>query len=219
MSEGQKTLSAEQVEAFYHDLFVADQVSDFMTLAGSIEIDGVVVDVGGGCGYFVRAIQQRLGHRVRVLDADVRSVEACRRAGTDAVQGDALQAAAQGDESIACFNLILHHLVGANDATTRRLQERALSVWREHIGSVFVNEYIYESPWKGGLPGRLIFLVTRSQTLSLIGRIASQFVPSLKANTFGVGVRFRTHAQWRALFESQQYEVVGHTFGKEEEVS
>ena len=32
-------------------------------------------------------------------------------------------------------------------------------------------------------------------------------VPSLKANTFGVGVRFRAHGEWLRVFESAGYDV------------
>ena len=61
------------------------------------------------------------------------------------------------------------------------------------IRAVFVNEYIYEL-YVGNVSGWLIFQVTKSRVLSWIGRVVSTVVPSLRAKTFGVSVRFRTHA-------------------------
>lgn len=44
----QKILNKEQIQAFYHDCFVADQVRDFLSLADKKKPEGqVVVDMGG----------------------------------------------------------------------------------------------------------------------------------------------------------------------------
>lgn len=47
----QKILSAEQVEAFYHDEFVDDQVRHFVAMFGAEAAHKNVVDMGGGCGF------------------------------------------------------------------------------------------------------------------------------------------------------------------------
>ena len=217
----QKTLAAENIEAFYHDLFVADQVADFHALVAPrlAAPAGTVVDVGGGCGYFAGAVQRELGLAVRVLDSDPVSVAACARAGIEAVRDDALAPHVRGDESVACFNLILHHLVTAGERGTLALQERALRAWHGRAALIFVNEYIYESwVWRDA-SARLIFLITNSRLLSRLAGALSRFVPSLRANTFGVGVRFRTRGQWMDIFERCGYRVEGARTGAEEPVS
>jgi hypothetical protein len=213
----QNKLSNEQVEAFYHDHFVEAQAGDFVRLLGAME-GGKVVDVGGGCGFFARRLGELTGRRVRVLDTDAASVESCRKAGIEAEVGDALAPRIAGDEDVAAFNLILHHLVGRSEAATRDLQRRALAAWRPKVRAVFVNEYIYES-YFGGFSSWLIYRITKSRILSWIGRAVSTFVPSLRANTFGVGVRFRDRRQWRAIFEEAGYEVVASLVGPDEVVS
>lgn len=215
----QRALSSEQVEAFYHDHFVEDQVRHFMALLGAeTAAQGTVADIGGGCGFFARRLRQLTGRKIRVIDTDAPSVETCRAHGVDAVQGDALQPAIAGDEEVVCFNLILHHLVGASEEATRDLQRRALAAWQQHARSVFVNEYIYES-YLGNVSGALIFGITKSRILSALGRAVAALVPSLKANTFGVGVRFRAHEEWRQLFAAAGYDVKDVKVGDDEPIS
>lgn len=170
-------------------------------------------------GYFAKAIQDIIALPVRVLDSDVRSIEYCKQAGIEAVQDDALNPTIIGDESIICFNLILHHLVGASEQETRRLQKQALSAWRSTAQMIFVNEYIYESYFMTNFSGWLIFKITSSTVLSNIGSFIAKFAPSLKANTFGVGVRFRSHAEWREIFSSLGFEIMGTVIGPQEYVS
>jgi SAM-dependent methyltransferase len=215
----QRVLSNEQVEAFYHDVFVVDQVRDFIALAGDSLADaGAVADVGGGCGYFAQRLASLTGCKVRVIDLDPVSIEACRHAGIEAERGDALSPRPRGDEEIVTFNLVLHHLVGASEAATSDLQRKALAAWHGHARAVFVNEYIYES-WLGDISGWLIYQITSSKALSAIGRAVAALIPSLHANTFGVGVRFRSHQEWVRLFRSVGYEVQASRRGAEEPVS
>lgn len=213
----QRVLNADRISEFYHDNFVADQARDFGELVMRVQRpEGVVADVGGGCGYFAAAIARDYGVRARVLDTDPASVVASRNAGIEAELFDALAPQFADDEEVASFNLILHHLIGASDAKTRQLQVRALETWHGKCQGVFVNEYIYESWFVTGFSAWLIWAVTSSRPLSAIGAAVSRIVPSLRANTFGVGVRFRTVADWRALFASAGFEVVGYRKGDEE---
>jgi hypothetical protein len=59
MINEQSTLSQAQVEAFYHDNFVDSQVRDFLKLHRSLELPlpGKIIDVGGGCGFFAKALE------------------------------------------------------------------------------------------------------------------------------------------------------------------
>jgi hypothetical protein len=221
MSIHQKKLQADQIQMFYHDEFVESQVKDFSKLLGpSIDpAEDRVVDVGGGCGFFAGSLREALGLNVRVLDTDPQSVAVCQKAGIVATLDDALNPQTVGDESIVCFNLILHHLVGRTDSETRRLQERALVAWRSTARVIYVNEYIYESFIIPNLSAWLIYKITSSSALSRIAACVSRYVPSLKANTFGVGVRFRSHEQWSRIFQSIGFHVTNTAIGNEEYIS
>lgn len=214
----QKLLSREQIEAFHHDQFVEDQARHFMALQPDGRTGKAIVDLGGGCGFFARRLVQLTGRRVKVVDMDVASIEACRAAGVEAELGDALNPKISGDEDMACFNLILHHLIGRSEGVTTELQRDALVAWRPHVRAVFVNEYIYES-YLGNVSGWLIYRITKSALLSWIGRKVSVIAPALKANTFGVGVRFRAHDEWARLFASAGYAVKSTVIGDAEPVS
>ena len=215
----QKQLSDKQLEEFYHDNFVEEQVDDFLSLVGPLAHGaGVVVDMGGGVGFFARRLADATSRVVRVVDADPNSVEACKRTGIPAAVGDALAPTIVGDEDMVCFNLILHHLVGSSEAITRQQQSKALHVWLGKARRIFINEYIYES-YFGSLSGWLIFQITGSRALSRIARIVARVVPALRANTFGVGVRFRARGDWIRLFRAAGYDVKASIEGDEEYVA
>src|SRR5688500_10314049 len=199
-AEVQRRLGGERIAEFYHDNFVADQVRDFdeLVIANGVP-NGVVADVGGGCGYFARAVAHEFGVATRVLDSDPVSVAEARKLGVDAELFDALDARFAGDEAIVCFNLILHHLIGNPVSETRSLQRRALANWRDRGVRIFVNEYIYDSPVVRGASAWLIGVITANRPLSAIAGIAGRLFPSLRANTLGVGVRFRDGPDWRRL--------------------
>lgn len=214
----QRRLAPEQTAEFYHNHFVADQVAGFLQLAGRSG-DGVVADVGGGCGFFARALQAASPWTARVLDLDPRSVEICRQNGVQAEVADALAPPQRGDEAIASFNLILHHLIGRDEASTRALQVKALRAWLGRSPRLFVHEYIYESGAFGGVSAYLIYAITSSHLLSWLGRSVSRIVPSLRANTFGVGVRFRSAAACAELFDEAGWRLQSQVRGVEEPIS
>ena len=214
----QKILSAEQIEAFFHNNFVEDQVSHFVTLCGEHGEMKCVIDMGGGCGFFAKQLNDAAGYNVKVIDMDQASVDACHRVGIDAIQGDALNPKISGNENIVSFNLILHHLVTGTDRDTLALQIKALAVWKTHSQYLFINEYIYES-YIGNISGWVIYQITKNPTLSWIGGVVSRAVPSLKANTFGVGVRFRASKEWQEVFAAAGYVVKATVVGQKENVS
>jgi hypothetical protein len=212
-------LDEQRLSEFYHDNFVSDQVRDFGILLGStIQKHDVIADVGGGCGYFAAAIRDKFDVHAIVLDSDPGSVSACRSAGIEAELFDAVAPRFRGDEDAATFNLVLHHLVGTSGAKTRALQTLALAAWRQHCRHVFVNEYIYESFLTPGLSAWLIWVVTSSRLLSSLASLVGRVIPSLRANTLGVGVRFRTAPDWKQVFENAGYAVLDHVRGQDEPV-
>ena len=220
MDAVQKKLNQKQIEAFYVSHFAADQVQDFRSLVDqkTLTSPDIIVDIGGGCGYFARQLKLETGLKVRVLDTDLQSVAACHKQSIEAVIGDALSPNIQGDEAVICFNLILHHLIADNEESTRSLQKSVLKIWRLKANYVFVNEYVYDS-FILNLSGRIIYEITRSKPISKICAVISRFIPSLRANTFGIGVRFRSHAEWESLFKESGFNVISSIKGEAERLS
>ena len=215
----QNSLNSQQLSAFHHDHFVAQQCEHFATLVlADLPRDGDVVDVGGGCGLFSRAVSCEFGVRTRLIDSDADSVQMAIDIGVNAVVGDALNPNILPNDKVVCFNLILHHLVGKSDQITLGMQSTALKKWKRPGIMIFVNEYIYESMFDG-FSGWFIYFITKSPTLSMIGRFVSFFIPSLRANTFGVGVRFRSSEEWRNIFCESGFSVVREARGIPEPVS
>lgn len=212
-------LEDSQLRAFYHDHFVRDQFNHFRLLACSMNTPiEVIIDIGGGCGYFIAKLNSDLGLRGRVLDSDPISVAECLASGVDAEIGDALQPNIRGDEDVVCFNLILHHLVADSEAKTKKLQKKAIEAWMGKAKYIFVDEYIYESIIFN-VSGRLIYEITKSQVLSFLGKVFSNIAPSLRANTFGVGVRFRSNQEWTEIFDSVGFKVINVIKGAPEPIS
>ena len=85
---------------------------------------------------------------VRIIDSDKKSIQNCKNLNNiyiDAHIGNALSPDIKGDEDIVCFNLILHHLIGATEKETRELQKKTIRLWRDRVQYIFINEYIYDS--------------------------------------------------------------------------
>lgn len=213
----QKKLNTEQIAAFYHDIFVEQQLRHFKKII-SKDFNKVVVDVGGGCGFFARALKDELNLSVRVIDSDPISVSRALDLGVDAICEDALSVKHYGDEGVICFNLILHHLVSDSEEKTRLLQVNALKAWKGAGVKIFVNEYIYES-WGWNLSGKLIYQITKNNLLSSLGKMVSNFAPTLHANTFGIGVRFRGSKEWRDIFKAEGFKILTEIEGEDEGIS
>ena len=87
--------------------------------------------MGGGCGFFAKALQNRIHLKVRDLDSDSQSIDFCKQEEIETTYGDALNPVVVGNEKLVCFNLILHRLVGRSEHETYKMQGHALSVWHE----------------------------------------------------------------------------------------
>lgn len=225
MKKNLKQIALEQkkIDEFDHKHFREDQLNDLITLTNQMKIKDsqYVVDIGGGVGYFAQILNEIKGYSVRVIDSNRPSIDRVNQLNNKSIEGrvgDALNPEISGDESIICFNMILHHLVGGSENHTKMLQKQALLAWKESPVPIFVNEYIYESFIKN-LSGYLIYKITSNKTLSFIGAIISKIIPSLRANTFGVGVRFRSHKEWVNLFEECGLKVSSIVYGKPEYIS
>jgi hypothetical protein len=213
----QLRLDPSKIKAFYSDKLANKQVADFLNLIHSCE--GVesynVVDIGGGHGHFSNQLVAQLGIKARVIDSDEQSLALCRRdygVRVECELGNALYPRIRGDEDVICFNLVLHHLVSDSEAKTRELQKRALMVWKQQAKYLFVNEYIYESHYKD-ISGRLIYEVTVNSMLSHVASLVGKLFPALRANTLGVGVRFRSYQEWLRLFDECGLDVVDYVQG------
>jgi SAM-dependent methyltransferase len=200
------------------DVFVRDQTEHFLKLMKFSNKKVIVVDIGGGIGNFAKNLNKIFQLQTKVIDSDPYSISIAASRGLDALVGDAINPIINGDEDIICFNLVLHHLIGSSEAETSFLQINSLRVWQQTVKNIFVNEYIYES-YFNNFSGKLIFIITKNKFLSAICRKIGFFIPSLQANTFGVGVRFRSHDEWVDLFEESGYKVEDFIIGESEFVS
>lgn len=220
MDTVQRTLSANQLDEFYNDVFRDDQVAKFRAVIVDAARLGPlrVVDIGGSRGYFACALKREIGADVCVVDMDKAAIEFAESAGIRGCVGDAIRPPIQGDEDVVCFNLMLHHLVSDSEAGTRGLQRAALEAWRDSDALLFVYEYVYQS-FPKGFSSRLIYEITSSSLLSTLVKPLGFVFKTLRANTLGVGVRFRSRDEWRQLFNEAGYEVVNEVRGKEEPLS
>ena len=221
----QVKLEEKQLKAFNVEGYSHTQVNHLLTLLelnSAIRESYQVVDIGGGYGYFARALNNAMDWPVRIIDSDISAINftspSLLHNNVKAILGDALSPEIKGDEEIVCFNLILHHLIGRNESETRELQKKALIQWRSQANFLFVNEYIYES-YIRHISGRLIYEITKNKTLSEIGKIIANLIPSFRANTFGVGVRFRSHEEWLELFDECGFNVASKIIGEPDTTS
>ena len=216
----QRKLDQHQLLEFNFDGFVETQFSALKNLIESNRVkfdpDDYILDIGGGYGYFALSAKA-MNPNVRVYETDLNALEYCRGSGVEARHVDATMPTVIGDEKLVCFNLILHHLIGKTERETKTLQESAIRAWSRPY--IFVHEYCYQSYFSTDLSARLIYVITSSSALSVIGKLISKFIPSLRANTFGVGVRFRSSPEWLRFFEKCGFEVLGVVRGLPEDVS
>ncbi len=222
MTSKQRELASHQVSEFYHDDFVTAQVKDFRRLVRRPDsVAAKVVDIGGGVGYFADALGQQLGFDVTVLDMDTKSLEIARSKGLRAELGDALSTRAADDAQVVSFNLVLHHLVTGSWRSTLQMQQGALRNQLSNSGEkrLFVNEYVYESYVLTEFAAWLIFTVTSSRMLSRVASIFARLMPTLRANTFGVGVCFHSDRAWRRLFDAAGWTVEAVLEGEQEGIS
>ncbi len=207
----QMTLSAESLAEFYHDDFAQEQVDDLGALAGRSMLDATIVDLGGGVGHFSELLRTQHRADASVLDMDGESVRRCLLRGVPALIGDAITTRAADGNDFAAFNMILHHLVAPGFRATEELQTAALANLAIRGGPkrVFVSEFVYEG-YVLNWPAALIFAVTSSKALSTAASSVARFIPSLRANTFGVGVRFRAAPDWARMFARSGWRVSAH---------
>lgn len=193
-------LDSEQTKTF--DVEYVDQALFDKTLA-QVDTGQVtrVLDVGGGNGlyadklveYFPQATVTNLEPdaylagrnqqhpRKRVLVSDFQHAE--------------LEPATF---DLVFFSWVLHHFVGSSYGATLALQSGGLEAARGLLkpgGKMVIFENYYDGMMMDDLPGRLIYELTRSKTLS-------PFTARLGANTAGVGVCFHSAQAWRRLIES-----------------
>ena len=158
------------------------------------------VDLGGGNGLFADRILEAFPEssgvvydRARLL-LDRNRVNRRKRIVEGSIEDSGRVLTGERFE-VVFFNWVLHHLVTGTWRGTESAQARALADASGLLspgGRVSVIENFYEGIVFSDLPGRLIFAATSSKLLAPVTR-------RLGANTAGVGVAFRSRADWRRV--------------------
>ena len=133
MNIEQRILHRDALDVFHDSIpFAFDEIEDFK---GCYNYDRdssfTLLDVGGGVGHFVLALQQEFPNmRATILDLDENAISKAKSNGLHAVVGSVLTPPPSiplQTFDVVCFNLILHHIIAENDRDTRKLQELAFS--------------------------------------------------------------------------------------------
>lgn len=220
----QRLLPERAHEAFDTAEGMAEQLQHFKSLLGyNHQSVFSLLDVGGGAGFFARAVQIEFPHaEVTILDLDEQSVMKGTKLGLNAIHGSIIDPPTEVREKlfdVISFNLILHHIIGDDEPSTQDLQRRALKQVRDLLandGLIFVHEICYEGRLFPDLSARLIYHMTANRYLSQAVRLAGKAIPALKANTAGVGVRFRPASGWILLADMSGLDIVNACQGGQE---
>ena len=215
----QRVLSKEQLSDFYIEEFVGEQKAHISRLLKSDSPDLKVVDVGGGAGFLASALGEELGLTVTVWDIDAEAIRLARLKGVNAIEKNILTTIEKYSVDVMLFNLVLHHLVGSSNRETLATQKTALENAKCCTNTIIVHEYIYESYFFDGLSSYLIWLLTSSTSLVRLLAMIGKIIPSLNANTIGVGVRFNCKSGWRRLFQDAGFRIVNSIDCQREHVS
>ena len=203
----QRVLPQMAIDAFDTPEGTAEQLQHFKTVLGyARESVFSLLDIGGGTGFFATAVRKEFPRAaITILDLDESSVRKGRESGLNALQGSIIDPPAEirGEQfDVVSFNLMLHHIIGDDEPSTYDLQRRALEQGRRLMtkeGKMFVHEICYEGRLLRDLSARLIYQITSSRFIGVAIRVIGKAIPSLNANTAGIGVRFRPSHQWMTL--------------------
>jgi SAM-dependent methyltransferase len=220
----QRILPQSAIDAFDTPEGMAEQLQHFKSLLGfNPRSVFSLLDVGGGTGFFASAIQTKFPYaEITILDLNEQSVMKGKQLGLNAIHGSILDPPAEvrGRKfDVVSFNLIFHHIIGGDESSTFDLQSRALTQVRGLLanqGQMFVHEICYEGRLFPDLSARLIYEITASRCLSKVLRLVGRAIPALRANTAGIGVRFRPTRGWMALANRSGLEVVNACQGEPE---
>ena len=224
----QRILKRKALDAFDTNEGVAEQIAHFkLCYEYNRDSKFTLLDIGGGGGYFISALQREYPNmRATILDLDNLAIEKAASNGLNGIVGSVLNPPSQLTSQkfdVICFNLVLHHIIATKDSDTRKLQSLALFNARAISsvgGSIFIHEICYEGRFFSGSSSAIIFHILTNALLSKMTLFISKYVPSLKANTLGVGVRYRAYDAWVKLIKLSGYNIAqecksgkeGHSF-------
>jgi SAM-dependent methyltransferase len=204
----QRILSEAQLSEFYIETFVSDQLDHYGKLIGRSDREQKVIDIGGGAGYLAAALHENFAVASTVWDIDPRAIRLARLRGVAAEHKDILLGTDFQSADVVLFNLVLHHLVMSSNRDTLDAQRRALTNSLECSDTVLVHEYVYQSFVWEGLSAYIIWVLTSSRILARALSFIGRLIPSLNANTVGIGVRFHSKKGWCNQFEQAGFELV-----------
>ena len=85
----QKILTKNQIELFYKYCGDESQVEHFLQLVPRTLLGpkNVIVDIGGGVGFFADSVKKFIDAQVRILDTDPNAIKTCLSKGLSASLG------------------------------------------------------------------------------------------------------------------------------------
>ena len=158
-------------------------------------------DVGGNVGHYANILKDRCKklERIDVIDPSVSSKNSfCGVENVHFIHKNLEQFNADRKYDFVVVNFVLHHIVKNTNRQTYEAQKNFISKVSSMLkedGVIFVEENIYEGVFGSDLGGRVIYEITKLESIASLTR-------KLGANTAGEGVRFRNQRSWDIMFRS-----------------
>ena len=158
-------------------------------------------DIGGSVGQFANLLKDRCKklERIDVIDPSVSSRNSfCGVENVHFLHTSLEQLNADRKYDFVVVNFVLHHIVRNTNRQTYEAQKNFISKVSSMLkedGVIFVEENIYEGVFGTDLGGRVIYEITKLESIASLTR-------KVGANTAGEGVRFRNQRSWDIMFRS-----------------
>ena len=175
-----------------------------------------LMDIGGGNGKCAEVTSRALAEsHVDVIDVSPLAREHFTRSPSCSLMfGDFLSLPFSKKYDFIIMRTVLHHMVGRTERESLDRQIATLQKAKGLLvpgGSIFITENFYVPLVGADTTGRLIFELTKLQTVARVTRL-------LGANTAGEGVRFRSKAAWDSMLSDvgleQVDELTSDTWGQ-----
>ena len=190
----------------FEDSYDVIQLARHIRESGKPSLTGL--DIGGGIGLFAASVADICPDQ----DVQITVVDPGLEASRQRIENPSVNFELASFDNytteqkfdFVSFRLVLHHLIGQNEADTLQVQAKALAKARDMLkddGFLLIVENFYEPMVGTDFTSRLIYEVASSKTIETVTR-------RLGANTAGEGVRFHSPETWQQFYDEAGVEVV-----------